>query len=110
MRMKSYVIDTNVLLYDPQAIFKFHDNTVVIPITVIEEVDRFKKEMTETGRNARQISRILDDMRKTGSLSAGVGMASGGSVRVDMYDESIMKGLPPELREDRGDNRILAVA
>lgn len=107
---KIYVLDTNVLLYDPQALFKFDDNTLIIPITVIEEIDRFKKDMNETGRNARQVSRFLDGLRCTGSLSAGVPLESGGTLCVDMYEEKIMKALPPELREERGDNRILAVA
>lgn len=108
--IKNFVLDTNVLLYDPQAIFKFVDNNIIIPITVIEEVDRFKKDMNETGRNARQVSRYLDDMRKKGSLSSGITLENGGTLRVEMYEEKIMKRLPPELREERGDNRILAVA
>lgn len=108
--MKNFVLDTNVLLYDPQAIFKFEENNIIIPITVIEEVDRFKKDMNETGRNARQVSRYLDDMRKIGSLSSGITLETGGMLRVEMYEEKIMKRLPPELREERGDNRILAVA
>ena len=61
--IKNFVLDTNVLLYDPQAIFKFEDNDVVIPIYVIEEVDQFKRESTERGRNARSISRLLDGLR-----------------------------------------------
>ncbi|SNB45889.1 PhoH family protein [Geobacter sp. DSM 9736] len=108
--MKSFVLDTNVLLYDPQAIFKFEENDIVIPITVIEEIDRFKKDMNETGRNARQISRLLDNLRKEGSLSSGIRIKSGGNLRVEIYEDRVMKRLPPELREERGDNRILAVA
>jgi PhoH-like ATPase len=108
--MKHFILDTNVLLYDPQAIFKFEENNIVIPITVIEEIDRFKKDMNETGRNARQISRLLDDLRKEGSLSEGIRLENGGNVRVEIYEEKVMKRLPPELREERGDNRILAVA
>jgi PhoH-like ATPase len=108
--MKNFVLDTNVLLYDPQAIFRFEDNRLIIPITVIEEIDRFKKDMNETGRNARQLSRYLDELRKQGSLSTGVKLENGGSLRVEIYEEKVMKRLPPELREDRGDNRILAVA
>jgi len=61
--MKTFVLDTNVLLHDPQALFRFEENTILIPITVIEEIDRFKKDMNETGRNARQVSRILDELR-----------------------------------------------
>src|SRR5512140_3400042 len=108
--MKNFVLDTNVLLYDPQAIYKFQDNNLIVPITVIEEIDRFKKDMNETGRNARQVSRYVDDLRKKGSLSKGVKLENGGSLRVEIYEERVMKGLPPELRVDRGDNRILAVA
>ena len=108
--MKTFILDTNVLLYDPQALFKFEENDIVIPITVIEEIDRFKKDMNETGRNARQISRLLDELRKQGTLSTGIGIKSGGTLRVEIYEEKVMKRLPPELREERGDNRILAVA
>ena len=49
----TFVLDTNVLLYDPRALFVFKEHDVLIPITVIEEVDRFKKDLNETGRNAR---------------------------------------------------------
>jgi PhoH-like ATPase len=66
--------------------------------------------MNETGRNARQISRFLDDLRKRDSLSTGIRLESGGMLRVEIYEEQVMKRLPPELREERGDNRILAVA
>ncbi|HEU0265450.1 MAG TPA: PIN domain-containing protein, partial [Geobacterales bacterium] len=108
--MKSFVLDTNVLLHDPQAVFKFQEHEVIIPITVIEEIDRFKKDLNETGRNARQFSRFVDDLRKQGSLATGVTLSSGGTLRVQLFDEKVFKRLPPELREERGDNRILAVA
>lgn len=107
---KIYVLDTNVLLYDPQALTKFEDNSIVVPITVIEEIDRFKKDMNETGRNARQVSRLMDAFRKEGSLSQGLALESGGTLKIEIYEEKVMKRLPPELREERGDNRILAVA
>ncbi len=108
--MITYVLDTNVLLHDPQAIFKFADNTVVIPLTVIEEIDRFKKEQSETGRNARQISRMIDGFRKQASLLDGVPLENGGTFKVAIYREEFLKKLPPELQVDQGDNRILAVA
>ena len=79
---KNYVLDTNVLLHDPRAINRFEDNDVIIPIYVIEEVDQFKREGTERGRNARQIARLLDDLREKGSLSKGVLLESGGLLRV----------------------------
>lgn len=77
---KIFVLDTNVLLHDPQAIFKFEENTVVIPIYVIEEVDQFKKESSERGRNARSIARTLDHLREQSghSLQEGVDIAEGG--------------------------------
>ena len=80
---KNYVLDTNVLLHDPQAIFRFEDNNVIIPIYVIEEVDQFKREGSERGRNARSIARLLDELRERGgSLSKGVPLDSGGVLRV----------------------------
>lgn len=108
--MKNYVLDTNVLLHDPQAIYKFEENAVIVPLTVIEEIDRFKKEQSETGRNARQISRMIDGFRKGADLVAGVPLESGGIFRVVIYREDAMKLLPPELRGDKADNQILAVA
>ncbi len=108
---KTFVLDTNVLLHDPQAIFKFDDNDVVIPMTVIEEVDRFKKDMNEIGRNARQISRILDDMRSRGSVSKGVNLGEkGGMLRVDLWHKDSEQHVPDELASDKADNRILASA
>lgn len=107
---KTYILDTNVLLHDPQALFKFEDNDVIIPITVIEEIDRFKKDQNETGRNARHISRILDGMRQGNQLTEGVKLETGGTLKVEIYREEFIRRLPPELRVDRGDNRILAVA
>lgn len=107
---KSYVLDTNVLLHDPQALFRFADNNLIIPITVIEEIDRFKKDLNETGRNARHVSRTLDGLRRKGHLITGVELESGGHLRVVLHSKEAMDRLPPELIDDRGDNRILAVA
>jgi PhoH-like ATPase len=107
---KVYVLDTNVLLHDPQALFRFEDNDLVIPMTVIEEIDRFKKDLSETGRNARHFSRLLDSLRSRAKLVDGVELEAGGTLRVALYTEEASKRLPPELREDHGDNRILAVA
>jgi PhoH-like ATPase len=107
---KTFILDTNVLLHDPQALFRFEDNDLIIPITVIEELDRFKKEQSETGRNARQFSRIMDGLRTKAKLVEGVELETGGRLRVDLYTAEQMKCMPPELRGDSGDNRILAVA
>lgn len=107
---KTYVLDTNVLLHDPQALYRFEENDLVIPMTVIEEIDRFKKDLNETGRNARHFSRLIDTLRTQGKLVDGVRLESGGSLKVELYTEDHLNSLPPELRYDRGDNRILAVA
>jgi PhoH-like ATPase len=107
---KVYVLDTNVLLHDPQALFRFEENDLVIPMTVIEEIDRFKKDLSEIGRNARHFSRLLDGLREQAKLIEGVVLESGGTLRVALYTEEALKRLPPELRYDHGDNRILAVA
>ena len=78
---KNYVLDANVLLHDPHAIFKFEDNNVIIPIYAIEEIDKFKRESTERGRNARTIARVLDGQRpQDGTLSSPVPMKGGGSL------------------------------
>jgi PhoH-like ATPase len=80
---KNYVLDANVLLHDPHAIFKFEDNDLIIPIFAIEEIDQFKREASERGRNARTIARLLDELRDSaGSLAAGVPLSGGGSLRI----------------------------
>ncbi len=105
---KNYVLDTNVLLHDPEAHRAFEDNTVNIPITVIEEIDRFKKNLDEIGRNARHVSRYLDGLRLSGDLREGIQTEGGGTVRV-LFGLNYVDRLPPELAVGKGDNRILAV-
>lgn len=105
---KVFVLDTNVLLYDPRAIYNFDDNQVVIPIYVIEEIDNFKKDLSELGRNARQVARYLDELRQEGDLVKGVPLNGGnGILRVAITN----KELPPEYRIGASvDNQILATA
>ena len=79
---KNFVLDTNVLLHDPRSIYSFDDNTVIVPIYVIEELDMFKKDMSELGRNARQVARYLDTHRKEGTLAEGVPLPNGGMLKV----------------------------
>ncbi len=102
---RTFVLDTNVLLYDPGALFVFHEHDLVIPMTVIEEIDRFKKDLNEIGRNARTISRYLDGIREKGSLREGVVLEGGGQLRVDYK----MHGpdLPITWGPETNDNRIL---
>jgi PhoH-like ATPase len=101
----TYVLDTNVLLYDPQALFAFKEHDVVIPLTVIEEIDRFKKDLNEVGRNARAVSRRLDDLRAVGALRDGIALDNGGRLRVEYvtHDPQMPIGWGP----DTNDNRIL---
>ena len=106
---KIFVIDTNVLLHDPRAIFSFEENDVIIPIVVIEELDKFKKGIDEIGRNARQVSRILDEFRQKGNLSKGVQLEGGGNLRVELNHQS-PQHLPNELIATKADNRILSTA
>ncbi|WP_216921590.1 PhoH family protein [Synechococcus sp. CCAP 1479/9] len=109
---KTFVLDTNVLLHDPQALNRFEDNQVVIPIEVVEEIDRFKRDPSEKGRNARQVSRLLDQLREKGNLAEGVPIdaVSGGTLKVVFCRSETLRQLPPELKAGNGDNNILAVA
>ena len=104
---KNFILDTNVLLHDPRSIYNFGDNNVVIPIYVIEEIDKFKRDLSELGRNARLVARYLDAFRSEGSLAEGVPLPSGGSIRVCFTN----KELPKSMADGQlMDNRILAVA
>jgi len=105
---KNYVLDTNVLLHDPRALFQFKDNNVIVPIYVVEEIDKFKRDLSELGRNARQVSRDLDAFREeNGSLTEGVPLEGGGTLRV-MFTQ---RELPREMMNQHiADNRILALA
>lgn len=106
---KIYVLDTNVLLQDPHAIYSFKDNEIVIPAVVLEEVDSKKRYMDEIGRNARYISRLLDQYRQKGKLHLGVELETGGTLRVELNHKSFMK-LQETFVEKTNDNRIIAVA
>jgi len=105
---KVFVLDTNVLLHDPQAIFRFQEHDIVIPIVVIEEIDNFKKDQTEIGRNARSVSRQLDKLRQKGSLSQGVQLEMGGSLKIDLMAHADIGYFT--LDRSKADNQILASA
>jgi PhoH-like ATPase len=109
---KNYILDTNVLLHDPNSLLKFEDNHVLLPIEVIEEMDRFKRESTELGQNARTVSRMLDGLRGSGSLSEGVAMPNGGSLRIVFHNGSPKRRAKGWFTEstDSVDNRILSLA
>ena len=111
MAIKNFVLDTNVLLHDPQAIFRFDDNVVCIPIVVIEEIDTFKKAASELGRNAREVARLIDALRKKGSLIDGIRLddedPDSGVLRVVLTS----RDLPKQHRiSHAADNLIMAAA
>lgn len=106
MMKKVYVLDTNVLIHDPESLLKFEDNEVVLPIYVIEEIDKLKRAEGEKGRNARVVARHIDEMRKDGSLVEGIKTKNGGTIRVEV--EGSVDLLPGFMRKDVVDNRIIA--
>lgn len=108
--MHTYVLDTNVLLHNPCCIFSFDENTVLIPLASLDELDRFKTKSDELGRNARAVARLLDELRTQGSLLDGVNTPSGGKLFVATCDEETLANIPIDLSGDVVDNIILAVA
>jgi PhoH-like ATPase len=106
---KTYVLDTNVLLHDPEALLAFEDNAIVLPFVVIEEIDNQKKRQDEIGRNAREVSQKLDALRQSGRLSEGVSLPQGGSLRIELNHQEAVH-FPVGLDPLKHDNRIIAVA
>ena len=102
---KTFILDANVLLHDPTSLTRFVDNNVVIPIEVIGEVDRFKREPTARGQNARQVSRLLDSLRDGQSLAQGITLDNGVFLQVYWDSDS-------SLNADAGsaDTHILRIA
>jgi PhoH-like ATPase len=107
---KNYILDTNVLLHDPNSLLKFEDNNVLLPIEVIEEIDRFKRESTELGQNARTVSRMLDGFRGAGQLSEGVTLPNGGHLRIAFQKSKPGQNGHVVFATDSVDNRILTLA
>jgi PhoH-like ATPase len=104
---KIFILDTNVLLQSPQAIYAFDDNEIVVPEVVLEELDKFKKESTENGMNARQTARMLDELREQGDLTNGVKLPNGGSLRIELNFSDV--ALPEGWLPGKADNRILKI-
>lgn len=105
---KIFILDTNVLIHDPKALFSFTGAHVGIPSIVLEELDQFKGEGTERGRNARETIRKLDELRQQGSLRDGVKLDDGGVLQILFYDETALKKTP--LINSVSDNQILLTA
>lgn len=105
--IKTYVIDTNVLIQAPYAIECFEDNNLVLPLVVLEELDGLKKAESEKGANARAAVRKLESYRQKGDLLQGVKLPGGGILRIEKNFVNVE--LPPDILDDKPDNRILKV-
>jgi PhoH-like ATPase len=118
-KVKTFVLDTNVLLHDPACLDRFEENEVCIPVDVLSELDRFKNEMTERGANAREVHRTLSRAFAVpnANVMEGVETSGGGHVRLVMFDPEQARKLPALQRFQRvfpsleqTDHRILACA
>ena len=120
MKKTINIIDTNVLLHDPQALFNFPEQLVVIPISVIEELDTFKRNQDELGKNARYVTKQIDLLRekseKTGDISSSSEDRNIETYGIELYNKGRLVielnhiGLLKELDQSKTDNRILSVA
>lgn len=104
---KTFVIDTNVLLMNPYALYSFEDNEIIIPDVTLETLDRRKTNPGEVGANARETIRILEALRQQGDFHKGIQLPGKGSVRIEMNHLNV--DLPPMWNENGEDNRILRI-
>lgn len=107
-KKKLYILDTNVLIHDPEALYAFEGAYIGIPITVLEELDHFKGENTQRSRNAREAIRHLDYIRQQGCISDGIAIANGSTVKVLLKPEREVKDFSLDLSVQ--DNQILEIA
>lgn len=111
MPKKLFILDTNVLLSDPKCLNSFEDNDILLPITVLEELDKHKSRVDEVGVNARTVVRALEVLRAKGSLHKGVRIGRGqGILRTGSVTKAAIAALPFEFSSDKADNVILATA
>ena len=105
---RCYLLDTNVLLHDATALLAFDEHNIILTVDILEELDRFKRENDERGRNARYVIRTIDELRRSGNFRDGIPLSGGGKlfVMVDTYVEHLPRGMDVS----RTDNRILAAA
>ena len=110
-----FVLDTNVLMHDPSSLFRFSEHDLYLPMTTLEELDNHKKGMTEVARNARTVSRSLDQLiaGTSGTLDEGIPLNKLGNQdvtgRLFFQTKLSTQALPEGLPEGKGDNLILAV-
>lgn len=108
---KTFIIDTNVLLHDPDCIKKFKENDVIIPLIVLEELDGMKRQSDELGKNARHIVRYIDGLKQkgAGNLHSGVDIENGIRIRIHVETRQVEKKSFP-LPLDKNSNKLLYVA
>ncbi|MCD8082019.1 MAG: PhoH family protein [Clostridiales bacterium] len=106
-KQKIYVLDTNILMSDPNCLDVFDDNMIVIPSVVLEELDDHKEDLDEKGYNVRETARKLDELRETGSLAEGVRTERGGVIRTMAEYGNVQL---PKGWKDKPDNGILRTA
>ena len=104
--IKNFILDTNVLVHDPDCFDKFEDNNIIIPFPVLEEIDKLKSKQGSVGKNAREVNRKLDLFRNENSLVEGIKLASGGVLKVLLF-EKLTSTLPEFVAEKYKDNAIL---
>ena len=104
---KTFIIDTSVLLYDKYSIHSFPQSDIIIPLDVLDELDRFKDRPGLLGESARYVNRYLDDLRSEGSLHKGIEIEDGQNIKVDVSNDFL---IPSALSKDSADNRIIGLA
>ncbi len=105
---KIYVLDTSVLLHNPQALFSFQDNEIVLPIIVLDEVDNFKRGSQEVNRNARVVIKNIDKLREQGNIEEGVPLGKDGILKIAIKSNNF--DLLPAGFQANHDNLIIATA
>src|SRR4029079_9622353 len=118
LSQKLFVLDTNVLLHDPTSLFRFEEHDIYLPLLTLEELDNNKKGVSEVARNARQVSRFLDELvtaygETRENIGKGIPLeqkSSGAATgRLYLQTENITTQLPPTLASGKADNQILGV-
>ena len=103
---KIFILDTSVLLYDKHSIHSFPESEVIVPIMVLDEVDRFKEKIGVVGEAARYVNRYLDEVRQKGNIHEGIEIESGQIIRVEINSHAVPPGLDP----NSTDNKIIGMA
>lgn len=107
--VKNYILDTNVIIHDPNCFYSFEDNNVIIPIVAIEELDNVKNRGGMVGYHARMAARELNRLRELGNLETGVKLEGGGTLRIEL-NHMDMSCIPQGIDTQKNDTRILAMA